>query len=174
VPQQVYPHPYPKELTLRNHVWPEPFHSWDGITSNRLPPLLAQCQVELQGSEEYLTKLLNYCMLLSYVACHDQSSRSGRRALRATVDLAQHGDHGPVSRQEISPGYLAQLFTHLQAAGLVEGVKGPGGGYRLIRDPSLVHPGHVIQAVLVFLDLVALAWFVVRRVRRRRASQVSG
>jgi Rrf2 family cysteine metabolism transcriptional repressor len=80
-------------------------------------------------------------------------STRGRYALRAMVDLAQHGDHGPVlrqelsERQEISADYLAQLFTHLQAAGLVEGVKGPGGGYRLTRDPSLIRPGHVIRAV---------------------------
>ena len=80
-------------------------------------------------------------------------STRGRYALRAMVDLAQHGDNGPVSRQdisqrqEISAGYLAQLFTHLQSAGLVEGVKGPGGGYRLSRDPSLISAGDVVRAV---------------------------
>jgi len=80
-------------------------------------------------------------------------STRGRYALRAMVDLAQHGDPGPVSRQEISKrqeisaDYLAQLFMHLQAAGLVEGVKGPGGGYRLTRDPSLIRPGDVVRAV---------------------------
>jgi Rrf2 family protein len=69
------------------------------------------------------------------------------------VDLAQHSDRGPVSRQdiskrqEISSDYLAQLFTYLQAAGLVEGVKGPGGGYRLTRDPSLIRAGDVVRAV---------------------------
>jgi Rrf2 family protein len=42
---------------------------------------------------------------------------------------------------------LAQLFTYLQAAGLVEGVKGPGGGYRLTRDPSLIRAGDVVRAV---------------------------
>jgi Rrf2 family cysteine metabolism transcriptional repressor len=80
-------------------------------------------------------------------------STRGRYALRAMVDLAQHGDQGPVSRQDISErqdisaDYLAQLFMHLQAAGLVEGVKGPGGGYRLARDPALVRPGDVVRAV---------------------------
>jgi Rrf2 family iron-sulfur cluster assembly transcriptional regulator len=69
------------------------------------------------------------------------------------VDLAQHGEDGPVlrqdisERQEISADYVAQLFRHLQAAGLVEGVKGPGGGYRLIRDPALICAGDVVQAV---------------------------
>lgn len=80
-------------------------------------------------------------------------STRGRYALRAMVDLAQHGASGPVSRQdiaerqEISADYLAQLFMHLQAAGLVEGVKGPGGGYRLLRDPSLIRAGDVVRTV---------------------------
>jgi Rrf2 family protein len=80
-------------------------------------------------------------------------STRGRYALRAMVDLAQHGDRGPVSRQdiaerqEISADYLAQLFMPLQSAGLVEGVKGPGGGYRLTRAPSLIRPGDVVRAV---------------------------
>jgi Rrf2 family cysteine metabolism transcriptional repressor len=80
-------------------------------------------------------------------------STRGRYALRAMVDLAQHGGNGPVSRldiserQEISADYLAQLFVPLQSAGLVEGVKGPGGGYRLIRDPSSIRAGDVVRAV---------------------------
>lgn len=80
-------------------------------------------------------------------------STRGRYALRAMIDLAQHGDNGPVSRQdiakrqEISADYLAQLFMPLQSAGLVEGVKGPGGGYRLLRDPSLICAGDVVRAV---------------------------
>jgi Rrf2 family iron-sulfur cluster assembly transcriptional regulator len=69
------------------------------------------------------------------------------------VDLAQHGDNGPVSRQaiserqEISADYVAQLFGYLQTAGLVEGVKGPGGGYRLARDAGRISAADVVQAV---------------------------
>jgi Rrf2 family cysteine metabolism transcriptional repressor len=80
-------------------------------------------------------------------------STRGRYALRAMVDLAQHAGSDPVSRQElserqeISADYVAQLFRHLQAAGLVEGVKGPGGGYRLARDPTLIRAGDVVRAV---------------------------
>ena len=80
-------------------------------------------------------------------------STRGRYALRAMVDLAQHGDNGPVARQDISErqgisaDYIAQLFRRLQAAGLAEGVKGPGGGYRLVRDPSLIHAGDVVRAL---------------------------
>ena len=80
-------------------------------------------------------------------------STRGRYALRAMVDLAQHGRNGPVARQEIanrqeiSADYLAQLFVPLQAAELVEGVKGPGGGYRLARDPAGIRAGDVFRAV---------------------------
>ena len=58
----------------------------------------------------------------------------GRYALRAMVDLALYGGAGPVGRhdiaerQDISADYVAQLFQRLQDVGLVEGVKGPGGG----------------------------------------------
>ena len=80
-------------------------------------------------------------------------STRGRYALRAMVDLAQHGGSGPVSRremaerQEISAEYVAQLFRHLQSAGLVEGVKGPGGGYRLARDAARITAREVVEAV---------------------------
>jgi len=69
------------------------------------------------------------------------------------VDLALHTDEGPVSRrdiamrQEVSADYVAQLFRRLRAAGLVEGVKGPGGGYRLARDAATIHVGDVVRAV---------------------------
>ena len=69
------------------------------------------------------------------------------------VDLALHADEGPVlrqdiaERQEISADYVAQLFRRLHAAGLVEGVKGPGGGYRLARDAATIRTGDVVRAV---------------------------
>ena len=80
-------------------------------------------------------------------------STRGRYALRAMVDLAQHASSEPVGRQEladrqeISADYVAQLFRHLVAQGLVDGVKGPGGGYRLARDPAKISAGDVLRAV---------------------------
>lgn len=79
-------------------------------------------------------------------------STRGRYALRAMVDLAQHEQDGPIlrhdisERQQISADYLAQLFRLLQAAGLVEGIKGPGGGYRLARAPERIHALDIVQA----------------------------
>ena len=69
------------------------------------------------------------------------------------VDLALHAEEGPVLRQDIaerpaiSADYVAQLFRHLRKAELVKGIKGPGGGYRLIRDPATITAGHVLRAV---------------------------
>ncbi|MBN1814918.1 MAG: Rrf2 family transcriptional regulator [Anaerolineae bacterium] len=80
-------------------------------------------------------------------------STRGRYALRAMVDLALHADGEPVLRQEIaerqdiSADYVAQLFRPLHKAGLVEGVKGPGGGYRLARDAAEITANDVIRAV---------------------------
>ncbi|HTN34234.1 MAG TPA: Rrf2 family transcriptional regulator, partial [Marinobacter sp.] len=57
----------------------------------------------------------------------------GRYAVTAILDLALHGDHGPVSlaeisaRQEISLSYLEQLFANLRKRKLVTSVRGPGG-----------------------------------------------
>jgi Rrf2 family protein len=69
------------------------------------------------------------------------------------VDLATHSGEGPVnrgdiaSRQEISPDYVAQLFRPLTEAGLVEGVMGPGGGYRLARDAASITALDVVRTV---------------------------
>jgi Rrf2 family protein len=69
------------------------------------------------------------------------------------VDLAMHAAEAPVlrqdiaERQDISADYVAQLFRQLRGEGLVEGVKGPGGGYRLARDAADISAGDVVRAV---------------------------
>jgi Rrf2 family iron-sulfur cluster assembly transcriptional regulator len=69
------------------------------------------------------------------------------------IDLAVHTDEGVVQRQRISErqdvsvDYVAQLFRQLREAGLVEAVKGPGGGYRLRRDAGQITAGDVVRAV---------------------------
>ncbi len=80
-------------------------------------------------------------------------STRGRYAVRAMLDLAQHGGDDPVPRQEIavrqamSADYMTQLFRRLEAAGLVAGIKGPGGGYRLARDAARITVGDVLRVV---------------------------
>jgi len=77
----------------------------------------------------------------------------GRYAVTAMLDLAFHGAERPVAltdiakRQHISLSYLEQLFARLRRAGMVEGVRGPGGGYQLSRDTSQISVADIISAV---------------------------
>lgn len=77
----------------------------------------------------------------------------GRYAVTAMLDLSLHSKGGPVSlaeiseRQDISLSYLEQLFSKLRKNELVESMRGPGGGYRLGRDPSDVSISDIISAV---------------------------
>ena len=69
-------------------------------------------------------------------------STKGRYALRMMIDLAEHAEKGNIplkdiaERQEISKKYLEIVARDLVEAGLVSGVSGKGGGYRLSRDPK--------------------------------------
>jgi Rrf2 family iron-sulfur cluster assembly transcriptional regulator len=82
----------------------------------------------------------------------------GRYAVTAMLDLALHGDEGPVSladisrRQGISLSYLEQLFSRLRREKLVSSVRGPGGGYRLGRSSDQVFIADVVDAVNESLD----------------------
>ena len=77
----------------------------------------------------------------------------GRYAVTAMLDLALHAHNGPTSlsdisqRQEISLSYLEQLFARLRRAGLVNSVRGPGGGYLLSQPAEEISVSKVIDAV---------------------------
>lgn len=77
----------------------------------------------------------------------------GRYAVTAMLDVALHSQKGPVSladisvRQAISLSYLEQLFARLRREELVSSVRGPGGGYRLGKEPGMISVGQVIRAV---------------------------
>lgn len=77
----------------------------------------------------------------------------GRYAVTAMLDLAVHSQKRPVtltdiaSRQTISLSYLEQLFARLRRAGMVKGVRGPGGGYRLCGKASDISIADIIIAV---------------------------
>jgi Rrf2 family iron-sulfur cluster assembly transcriptional regulator len=80
-------------------------------------------------------------------------STKGRYAVTAMMDLAIHENSEPVTLadislcQGISLSYLEQLFAKLRRHGLVEGVRGPGGGYRLSRPSDQVTIAQIISAV---------------------------
>jgi len=86
-------------------------------------------------------------------------STKGRYAVTAMLDLAIHYDEGPVTladisgKQAISLSYLEQLFVRLKKYGLVEGLRGPGGGYRLARSPEDISIAQVINAIGEGIDV---------------------
>ena len=77
----------------------------------------------------------------------------GRFAVTAMMDVAMHGTKGPVTlaavseRQKISLSYLEQLFGKLRRYGLVDSVRGPGGGYHLARAAETMTVADIIVAV---------------------------
>ena len=85
-------------------------------------------------------------------------STKGRYAMVALADLANAQTDDMVSlaaiskRQDISLPYLEQLFVKLRRSGLVEAVRGPGGGYRLARSPDTIRISEVLQAVEETVD----------------------
>jgi Rrf2 family iron-sulfur cluster assembly transcriptional regulator len=80
-------------------------------------------------------------------------STKGRYAMVALTDLALQPADALVTlneisrRQSISLAYLEQLFVKLRRAGLVESVRGPGGGYRLARPASDIRVSDILGAV---------------------------
>lgn len=81
-------------------------------------------------------------------------STKGRYGLRALLDLAVHSQDDSVTlaniaeRQEISVGYLEQIFSALRKANIVIGTKGPQGGYVLANTPGKLS----VQTILDVLE----------------------
>jgi len=82
----------------------------------------------------------------------------GRYAVTAMLDVTIHAAHGPVSladiseRQGISLSYLEQLFSKLRKNGLVNSIRGPGGGYRLGKCSAQIAVADIISAVNESVD----------------------
>lgn len=78
-------------------------------------------------------------------------STKGRYALRLMVDLAENKGEKPISikeisaRQEISEKYLEQIISVLNRAGYVKSVRGPQGGYMLLKDPKEYTVGMILR-----------------------------
>ena len=78
-------------------------------------------------------------------------STKGRYALRVMLELAQRpaDSYTPLpviaERQSVSEKYLESIVVLLSRAGLVEGVRGKGGGYRLCRPLADYRAGEIIR-----------------------------
>lgn len=81
-----------------------------------------------------------------------------RYAVTAMLDIALTEDNRPVTladiseRQEISISYLEQIFSKLRKNGLVNSVKGPGGGYKLSQSADNLSIADIIAAVNENID----------------------
>jgi len=77
----------------------------------------------------------------------------GRFAVTAMIDLGMRHERGPVTlagiseRQKISLSYLEQLFGRLRRQGIVDSVRGPGGGYCLAKSLDDISVAAIIRAV---------------------------
>jgi Rrf2 family protein len=78
-------------------------------------------------------------------------------AIEAVLDIAYNGGTLPVqsagitNRQGIPRRYLEQVLQQLVRAGILDGVRGPKGGYRLARERRRITVGEIVR-VLQALD----------------------
>ena len=78
-------------------------------------------------------------------------STKGRYALRVLTDMAEHRTDGYMTlrevarRQDISEKYLENILASLSRAGLVQALRGKGGGYRLSRTPAEYPIGEILR-----------------------------
>lgn len=78
-------------------------------------------------------------------------STRGRYALRVMLDIAANQKDGYVPmkdvalRQGLSLKYLEQILPPLTKNGLLVGIQGKGGGYRLTREPGEYRIGEILR-----------------------------
>lgn len=82
------------------------------------------------------------------------TNRRDNYSIRAVIEIALH-HHDPVRRKardialdaDIPRHYVAQILGPLVRAGILDGLAGPDGGYRLSREPSEITLLEVVEAV---------------------------
>ena len=78
-------------------------------------------------------------------------SRKTLLALEAVIDIAFNGRPEPVqakeitARQGVPQRYLEQVMQQLVRAGVLKGVRGPRGGYRLAKERRRISVGEVVR-----------------------------
>jgi len=78
-------------------------------------------------------------------------STKGQYGVRAMYEIAKAHPVRPVTireiseRQNVSVAYLEQILNTLRRAGIIQSVKGPGGGYLLARDPEKISIGQILK-----------------------------
>lgn len=80
-------------------------------------------------------------------------SSKGQIAISGMMFLAIHGKGRAMTAaqiaedQEISVSYIEQLFANLRESDLIEGVRGPGGGYRLALSAEEITVADIVTSV---------------------------
>lgn len=80
-------------------------------------------------------------------------STKGRYALRLMIDIAMNDAVEPVrlkdtaERQCISVKYLEQIISVLVKSGYVKSIRGPQGGYRMVKAPKEYTVGMILRQV---------------------------
>lgn len=80
-------------------------------------------------------------------------SRKTLFAIEAVLDIAYHAGPNPVQsreitrRQGIPRRYLEQALQNLVRHGVLVGVRGPRGGYRLARERRRITVGEIVRIV---------------------------
>lgn len=88
-------------------------------------------------------------------------STRGRYAIRVMIDIAENGRDNYIplkdiaERQDISKKYLEIIVKDMVAGGLLTGVSGKGGGYKLCRKPEEYTIGEIIELMEGSLATVA-------------------
>lgn len=78
-------------------------------------------------------------------------STKGRYTLYVLIDLANHMNDGYIplkeiaARQGVSKKYMENILKILVKNGLLEGIKGKGGGYRLTMPPERYSLGVILR-----------------------------
>tara|TARA_R110002110_G_scaffold415612_6_gene652097 strand:- start:125438 stop:125893 length:456 start_codon:yes stop_codon:yes gene_type:complete len=81
-------------------------------------------------------------------------SRKTLFAIEAVLDIAYHAGPAPVQsreitrRQGIPRRYLEQVLQNLVRAGVLTGVRGPRGGYRLARERRRITLADIVTVIL--------------------------
>ncbi len=80
-------------------------------------------------------------------------STRGEYGVRAMIYLALNYHTGDISLstiardENISQGYLEQIFSRLRRSGLIHSARGVKGGYTLSRSPENIYVGDIIRAL---------------------------
>lgn len=88
-------------------------------------------------------------------------STKGRYALRVMIDIAKQNSDSYVplkeiaERQDISKKYLEFIVKELVTGGLLKGVSGKGGGYKLVKKPEEYSVGEILEVTEGSIAIVA-------------------